>query len=302
MAGKDGATLAGAVMNTVQTGSIPSETAGQAGNPNTGSQAGDAQGDETAGAAGSPEEGGATKPDGSQKPGDVPKQPPAPGPKDASGGATGAGGTDVSAGGGAAGASEAIAGQSKQDGGPGGPGDGKVTTGNDNKPVNPDGSLADSPTKPDGTPVEPTNPDGSPGTGVAKPDGTPADPAASTPPGTNSDGTPATEASDPGPAAPAAGAGTTPAVAGATTPTDGGTPAGGCLCQGKCPGGCVPVMCTSPTQKNCIGQGLMLKKFHKGVTDDDVTDSKDLNCKYSLFCKRVNYHKILPNSSSKKIV
>jgi len=130
MAGKDGAALAGAVMNTVQTGSVPAETAGQAGNPNTGSQAGDAQGDETAGTAGSPEEGGATKPDGSQKPADIPKQPPAPGPKEASGGATGAGGTDVAAGGGAAGATEAVAGQSAQDGGPGGPGDGKVTSGN----------------------------------------------------------------------------------------------------------------------------------------------------------------------------
>jgi len=284
MAGKDGAALAGAVMNTVQTGSVPAETAGQAGNPNTGSQAGDAQGDETAGTAGSPEEGGATKPDGSQKPADIPKQPPAPGPKEASGGATGAGGTDVAAGGGAAGATEAVAGQSAQDGGPGGPGDGKVTSGNENKPVNPDGSPAMAPTKPDGTPVEPTNPDGSPGTGAAKPDGTPANPEASTPPGTNSDGTPATETTDPETTAPAAG---------------GATPAGGCLCQGKCPAGCVPVMCTSPTQKNCIGSSLILKKFHKSSKSEDQ-DGKDLNCKYiaekllQSFAKRKQF---FPNSN-----
>ena len=44
MAGDNGAALAGAVMNTVQTGSVPSETAGQPGNPNTGSSAGDATG------------------------------------------------------------------------------------------------------------------------------------------------------------------------------------------------------------------------------------------------------------------
>ena len=47
MAGTNGAALSGAVMNTVQTGSVPSETAGQSGVPNTGGAAGDALGDES---------------------------------------------------------------------------------------------------------------------------------------------------------------------------------------------------------------------------------------------------------------
>lgn len=268
MAGKM-PTLAGAVMNTVQTGSVPSETAGQSGNPSTGSTAGDVQGDDTAGTAGAPEEGGATKPDGTaSKP---PAQPPAPGPKETSGGATGAGGSDVSAGGGVAGATEAIAGQSKQDGGTGGPADGKVTTGNSNKPVTPEGEPAPAPVKPDGTPVEPTNPDGSPGTGPAKPDGTPANPDASSPPGVNSDGTPSTETTDPEKKPGEAPVVTPGGAATETVPPAGAT--GGCQCPGKCPQGCVPVMCTSPTQKNCIGKDVILKKFSKGISKNDDTKS-----------------------------
>jgi len=262
MAGDNGAALAGAVMNTVQTGSVPSETAGQSGNPNTGSAAGDATGDESGGTAGAPEVGGASKPDGTTSPGDVPKQPPPPGPEQVSGGATGDGGSDVATGGGVAGATEAIAGQSKADGGPGGPGDGKVVSGSSNKPVNPDGTPAALPVKPDGSPVEPTNPDGSPGTGVPNPDGTPANPDASAPADTNSDGTPAAETSDPEkPAAPAAAP-----PAAAATPV-----AGGCACP-TCPAGCMPVMCTTPTQKNCVNKEFILKKFHRDVNTEDESD------------------------------
>ena len=171
----------------------------------------------------------------------------------------------MATGGGVAGATEAIAGQSKQDGGPGGPGDGKVVSGSSNKPVNPDGTPAALPVKPDGSPVEPTNPDGSPGTGAPNPDGTPANPDASAPADTNSDGTPAAETSDPEkPKAPAVVA---PAAA------------GGCGCP-TCPAGCMPVMCTTPTQKNCVSKEFILKKFHRDVNTEDESD---LNCGFFCF-------------------
>ncbi|XP_066921742.1 uncharacterized protein [Clytia hemisphaerica] len=268
MAGNNGAALSGAVMNTVQTGSVPSETAGQSGAPNTGSAAGDAQGDETAGTAGAPENGGATKPDGTQSPADSPKLPPAPGPKEVGGGATGAGGSDVATG--VAGATEAVAGQSKVDGGPGGPGDGKVTSGSSNQPVNTDGTPAKLPVKPDGSPVEPTNPDGSPGSGPPLPDGTPANPDVSSPPGVNSDGTPAAETSDPKKPAP------DPAAVPANDPAAPAVPAappaaGGCGCP-TCPGGCLPVICSQPAQKDCVGRDFILKKFHKDINTEDEGD------------------------------
>ena len=44
MAGENGGLLATTVLNTVQTGSVPSETAGQSGTSNTGASAGDTQG------------------------------------------------------------------------------------------------------------------------------------------------------------------------------------------------------------------------------------------------------------------
>ena len=47
MGGESGNDLVGGIMNTVQTSSLPAETAGKAGTPNTGAEAGDAQGQDT---------------------------------------------------------------------------------------------------------------------------------------------------------------------------------------------------------------------------------------------------------------
>ncbi|XP_066921740.1 uncharacterized protein [Clytia hemisphaerica] len=210
LVGEQGSSLAASVMNSVMTGSVPSEAAGQPGQPNTGALCGDASGQDTgAGAAGTPEQGGATdaadeppaatpgspeaepglpgqpgKQDGPPgqsptdlgSPGDSPvpgidTPQPAPGGEKPGGGSTGAGGTDVSAGGGNAGATEAVQGMSKHDGGPGGPADGKMTTGDSNEPVDANGSPSQTHLQPNGIPALPTNPDGSPGTGGSKPDG-----------------------------------------------------------------------------------------------------------------------------------
>ena len=61
MGGESGSDLVSGIMNTVQTSSLPAETAGKAGTPNTGAEAGDAQGQDTGkGSAGAPEQGGDT--------------------------------------------------------------------------------------------------------------------------------------------------------------------------------------------------------------------------------------------------